>query len=200
MGLLSGSGANALTTLEFNAMERLVLLLLMVVLTLATAEPPNIKIDTRIKFGDEAQVQDRVPGNFPNRKTPSNCRTLNGNNCVFPFRYNGVLYDKCTYADSRTPWCALLTNSNTFEVVTNRWEDCDLRNCAVENNGNNGNNGNYGNWNHWSSWNSCSVPCGSNRRGTQIRTRTCSGNQGGCRGDSQETRSCTAQRCQQGNW
>ena len=40
------------------------------------------------------------------------CRTLTvphatcGRLCVFPFKFEGVKYDACTYAKSETLWCA----------------------------------------------------------------------------------------------
>merc|ERR1711983_386761 len=47
-----------------------------------------------------------------------------GENCVFPFKYKGVEYFKCTYADSPTPWGATEVDSSS-NVFTNKWGDCD---------------------------------------------------------------------------
>ena len=37
-----------------------------------------------------------------------------GEFCVFPFRYNGIVYNSCTYVDSKRgaqgPWCSTKTN------------------------------------------------------------------------------------------
>ena len=34
------------------------------------------------------------------------CYTVEGNECVFPFKYKGVEYHKCTSEDVYQPWCA----------------------------------------------------------------------------------------------
>merc|ERR1712233_126015 len=59
-------------------------------------------------------VQDRVP---------NPCLTKANDTCIFPFKYNGVEYYRCTYADSPTPWCATMVDPNNT-VVTNNWGDC----------------------------------------------------------------------------
>merc|ERR1711862_304840 len=46
-------------------------------------------------------VQDRVP---------NPCLTKANDTCIFPFKYNGVEYYRCTYADSPTPWCATMVD------------------------------------------------------------------------------------------
>ena len=36
-----------------------------------------------------------------------------GQNCVFPFRYNGIVYNSCTFvatAWGQGPWCSTKTN------------------------------------------------------------------------------------------
>merc|ERR1719410_220183 len=62
--------------------------------------------------------------------------TLSGQLCVFPFTYQGVTYDKCTLAGgSERPWCATEV-SREGEVITNRWDDCNLHSetsCPLEN-------------------------------------------------------------------
>merc|ERR1711945_5011 len=69
------------------------------------------------------------------QRIPNTCSTRSGQACVFPFKYKGVEYLKCTFADSPTPWCATQTDSSE-NVVTNKWGDCDdsaTTSCAVEN-------------------------------------------------------------------
>jgi len=75
---------------------------------------------------------DRVRGLLA--RVPNSCVTRDGDSCVFPFTYKGVEYYQCTYADSPTPWCATLTDSQGV-VVTNRWGDCEtssLSSCQQE--------------------------------------------------------------------
>merc|ERR1712038_2197693 len=69
------------------------------------------------------------------QRIPNTCSTRSGQACVFPFKYKGVEYLKCTFADSPTPWCATQTDSSE-NVVTNKWGDCDdsaTTSCTVEN-------------------------------------------------------------------
>merc|ERR1719266_2115849 len=75
---------------------------------------------------------DRVKGLLA--RIPNTCSTRTGESCVFPFTYKGVEHYHCTYADSPTPWCATLTDSQGV-VVTNRWGDCEtsaLSSCQEE--------------------------------------------------------------------
>merc|ERR1719205_498798 len=70
------------------------------------------------------------------RAVPNPCSTHTGDQCVFPFTYQGVEYLRCTYADSPTPWCATQVD-DAGVVVTNRWGDCDtgsLSSCEPETN------------------------------------------------------------------
>ena len=48
-----------------------------------------------------------------------------GDVCVFPFIYEGVRHESCTYARSETAWCATEVNREG-EVITERWGDCSL--------------------------------------------------------------------------
>merc|ERR1719436_1106433 len=69
-----------------------------------------------------------------NTRVPNPCSTHTGDQCVFPFTYQGVEYLRCTYADSPTPWCATQVD-DAGVVVTNRWGDCDtgsLSSCEPE--------------------------------------------------------------------
>merc|ERR1712158_244392 len=54
------------------------------------------------------------------------CKTNTKKNCVFPFSYEGVTYNKCTNAGSENgaAWCATEVDANG-EVVRNTWEDCE---------------------------------------------------------------------------
>lgn len=63
------------------------------------------------------------------------CRTKEDQVCVFPFKFRGKEYNKCTYAGgSSTAWCATRTSSDG-SVVTNQWGDCDTDSnslCQIE--------------------------------------------------------------------
>jgi len=37
--------------------------------------------------------------------TTSNCTTVSGDPCLFPFHFNGREYDTCTTSDNDDPWC-----------------------------------------------------------------------------------------------
>ena len=77
------------------------------------------------------------------------CKTVKGSQCIFPFQYKGVTYNSCTTVDSANEagtaalqHCTSLQHSNSFsncksspawcatevqasgEVVNNKWEDC----------------------------------------------------------------------------
>ena len=45
--------------------------------------------------------------------------------CVFPFRYNGVLYNECTKVEDNKPWCSNMTDENDDHVV-GQWTYCPL--------------------------------------------------------------------------
>ena len=55
----------------------------------------------------------------------SDCRTEQGNSCVFPFTFKGVTYKTCTTAesDNNKAWCATQVDSDGV-VVNNKWQDC----------------------------------------------------------------------------
>ena len=64
---------------------------------------------------------------------PTSCTTVSGADpgeaCVFPFRFNGVLYNECAFdgnAPGETePWCSTLTNSNDdHQGGQGRWGFC----------------------------------------------------------------------------
>ncbi|XP_064112099.1 uncharacterized protein LOC135219347 [Macrobrachium nipponense] len=44
--------------------------------------------------------------------------TIEGLLCVFPFRYNGQLYDNCTSVDAEAPWCPTRVNRQLRPIVT----------------------------------------------------------------------------------
>ena len=47
----------------------------------------------------------------------------NPKDCLFPFKWKGVLYDTCTGVDfeSGQPWCAIKVNKNNVVKDPNRW-------------------------------------------------------------------------------
>ena len=52
------------------------------------------------------------------------CKTVKGNNCIFPFKYKGKSYSSCTKVESANGagWCATEVD-RAGQVVRNRWED-----------------------------------------------------------------------------
>ena len=52
-------------------------------------------------------------------------RTLEGEECVFPFRYLGLLYSGCTRAGLGTLWCAV-TDTNILTFNNNNWGFCNI--------------------------------------------------------------------------
>ena len=54
--------------------------------------------------------------------------TTDGKKCVFPFKYNGKTYNKCTTVDNgNTEWCAteVKTDGNYKD-----WGNCDVSSCG----------------------------------------------------------------------
>ena len=53
------------------------------------------------------------------------CKTVSGNDCVFPFKFKGKTYNKCTKAESVNgmPWCATKVD-RSGKVVNGKWDDC----------------------------------------------------------------------------
>merc|ERR1711872_808198 len=45
--------------------------------------------------------------------------------CVFPFKYNGVMYTECTDVQWRNKWCATATNWK--DEYVGAWGDCEIR-------------------------------------------------------------------------
>ena len=71
---------------------------------------------------------------------PSTCATDGGSDpgmaCVFPFRFNGTLYDTCTFEGNSpgetNPWCSTLTDSNDDHLGgQGRWGYCSS-DCPVD--------------------------------------------------------------------
>lgn len=54
------------------------------------------------------------------------CKTDTGKHCIFPFKYEGETYNKCTdkYSENGKVWCATEVDEDG-EVVRNTWEDCE---------------------------------------------------------------------------
>jgi len=54
------------------------------------------------------------------------CKSTIGNDCIFPFKFKGKSYNKCTTAgsDNGAPWCATEVDESG-EVIRNKWEDCE---------------------------------------------------------------------------
>ena len=53
------------------------------------------------------------------------CRTVKGNDCIFPFVYKHKYYTSCTKTDSvnEKAWCATKVDGNN-QLVEESWEDC----------------------------------------------------------------------------
>ena len=51
---------------------------------------------------------------------------MQGQDCVFPFKYKGTTYTTCTQAESSNgaAWCATEVDTEGV-VVNNKWQDCD---------------------------------------------------------------------------
>ena len=57
------------------------------------------------------------------------CFTISGpmsrKKCIFPFRYDGVLYNQCIYANHDKLWCSTQTDGNDNHIIGN-WGNCGL--------------------------------------------------------------------------
>jgi len=53
------------------------------------------------------------------------CKTVQKNDCIFPFIYNGTSHNKCTTSDTSNgaSWCATEVDEEGV-VVRNTWQDC----------------------------------------------------------------------------
>ena len=47
--------------------------------------------------------------------------------CIFPFKYSGVTYYKCSTAGgfASDPWCAYQVESDGITMTTNKWAYCE---------------------------------------------------------------------------
>jgi len=79
---------------------------------------------------------------FPSQELPSGqkppvsgCKSINGENCIFPFKYRGVTYNECTNVNSENGrfWCANIVNQRTREVPKGKWSDCNIGCPGMEN-------------------------------------------------------------------
>jgi hypothetical protein len=70
----------------------------------------------------------------PNSPSTTACKTVSGAKpnlpCVFPFRYNGRVYNSCVSAGFDDPWCSTLTNMFGVHVNGN-WGNCDKSACPL---------------------------------------------------------------------
>jgi len=53
------------------------------------------------------------------------CKSENGRDCVFPFKYKGTTYNQCTKKGSKKAWCANEVNERTGVAVSGEWADCE---------------------------------------------------------------------------
>ena len=49
----------------------------------------------------------------PNKPLKGKCSTVDGQQCVFPFRFNGFTYNECTWHYSTYPWCSTQVDNDT---------------------------------------------------------------------------------------
>ena len=59
--------------------------------------------------------------------TAAQCETIAGDQCLFPFTYQGTTYYSCTVEDSDngSPWCAVQVRSGPRRtVMPGKWDDC----------------------------------------------------------------------------
>ena len=62
---------------------------------------------------------------------PHGPRVRAGADCVFPFKYRGVLHSACTLSgDHKQPWCSTTTDDN-YEHKSGTWATCALS-CPTE--------------------------------------------------------------------
>jgi len=77
--------------------------------------------------GGASDVSGRCAKGLQCLKTCLPCKTVgeSGSPCIFPFKYAGETYSKCTSRDSDNgqPWCATKVDSEGY-VVDNAWGDC----------------------------------------------------------------------------
>jgi len=77
--------------------------------------------------GGASDVSGRCANGLQCLKTCLPCKTVgdSGKPCIFPFKYAGETYKKCTTRDSENgqPWCATSVDSDNY-VVDHQWGDC----------------------------------------------------------------------------
>jgi len=77
--------------------------------------------------GGASDVSGRCAKGLQCLKTCLPCKTVgdSGKPCIFPFKYAGETYHKCTTKDSENgqPWCATKVDSEGY-VVDHQWGDC----------------------------------------------------------------------------
>jgi len=77
--------------------------------------------------GGASDISGKCSSGLQCLKTCLPCKTVGsrGKPCIFPFKYAGTTYDKCTARDSDNgqPWCATEIDEDGW-VVDNAWGDC----------------------------------------------------------------------------
>jgi len=65
---------------------------------------------------------------YNNRSYLAQC----GKPCIFPFKYNGKIYEYCTDVDHVKPWCSTKVDvKNGRKTVPGNWKDC-VKECSPE--------------------------------------------------------------------
>ena len=51
---------------------------------------------------------------------------MKGNQCSFPFRFDGVLRNACVPSPSGSSWCSIKTDKNSNHIIGDEnWDICD---------------------------------------------------------------------------
>ena len=55
-----------------------------------------------------------------------------GKECIFPFIYQNIKYEKCTTVDSNTPWCSTKVDKSKHHIEDGGFWGACLKTCPVE--------------------------------------------------------------------